>query len=122
MADTVGNRLGPRAVYVYVTDGGTSFNILLDKSVADAVGNLESTTNLPTLRASGRRPIQPRYILLSLVSDPSITKKAIICDVDLPFYDRDSAGTVTINSVPWNITGRVGEKASYLVPTGTAPE
>lgn len=122
MADTVGNRLGPRAVYVYVTDGGTSFNIQLDKSVASAVGNIESTTNLPTLRASGRKPIQPRYILLSLVSDPTVTKRAIICDASLPLYDRDSGGTVTINSVPWNVTGRVGEKASYLIPTGTAAE
>lgn len=119
MADNVGNRLGPRGVFVYVTDGGTSFNIQLDLSVAEAVGNIQSTTNLPTLRASGRKPIQPRYILLTLVSDPTITKRAIICDVSLPLYDRDSGGTVTINSVAWNVTGRVGEKASYLIPTGT---
>lgn len=118
MADTVGNRLGPRAVYEYVTDGGTSYNIQLDASVANAVGNDESTTNLPVIRATGRRPYEPRYILLALNSNPSITKRAIICDVDNSLFARDAAGTVTINAVAWNITGRVGEKASYLVPTG----
>lgn len=118
MADTVGNRLGPRAVYNYETDGGTNYNIQLDESVSDAVGNDQSTVNLPVIRASGRKPFQPRYILLALVSDPSITKTAIICDVTNPLFARDSAGTVTINSVAWSITGRVGEKASFLVPTG----
>lgn len=120
MADSVGNRLGPRAVFNYETDGGTNYNIQLDESVGTAVGNSESSTNLPVIRASGRKPFQPRYILLALGSDPTITKTAIICDVANPLFARDTAGTVTINSVAWNITGRVGEKASFLVPTGAA--
>lgn len=120
MADTVGNRLGPRAVFTYVTDGGTSYNIQLDESVGNAVGNDESSTNLPVIRASGRKPFQPRYILLALDSDPTITKTAIICDVANALFARDAAGDVTINGVAWNITGRVGEKASFLVPTGGA--
>jgi hypothetical protein len=119
MADTVGNLLGSRAVYEYETDGGTSYNIQLDESVADAVGNDQSGVNLPVIRASGRKPFAPRYILLSLDSDPAVRKTAIICDVTNPLFARDSAGTVTINSVAWNITGRVGEKASFLVPTGS---
>lgn len=117
MADAVGNLLGPRAVYEYTTDGGTSYNIQLDESVSDAVGNARSAANLTVIRASGRKPFQPRYILLALASDPTIKKTAIICDVANTLFARDSAGTVTINSVAWNITGRVGEKASYLVLT-----
>ncbi len=116
MADTVGNRLGPRGVFVYTTDGGTNFNITLDDSVATAVGNTSSTSNLPTIRASGSRPFRPRYLNLALQSDPSVKKTAIIGEVDNLLFARDVAGVVNINSVVWNITGRVGEKASFLAP------
>lgn len=118
MADTVGNRLGPRAVFVYTTDGGTDYNVQLDESVGTAVGNDESSTNLPVIRAGGRKPFALRYLLLALASDPTITKTAIICDVANPLFASDVSGTVTINTAVYNITGRVGEKASFLVPTG----
>lgn len=118
MADTVGNRLGPRAVFLYVTDGGDTYNIQLDDSVATAVGNTESAAANPSIRASGRKPFQPRYILLALQSDPTITKTAIVGNPSNLLFARDVAGVVNINSVVWNITGRVGEKASFLVPTG----
>ena len=118
MADSVGNRLGPRAVFVYTTDGGTAYNVTLDDSVSTAVGNPESSANNPSLRASGRRPFQLRYILCSLQSDPTVTKRVPICNPANLLFARDVAGVVDINSVTWNITGRVGEKASFLVPTG----
>lgn len=114
MADTVGNLLGPRATFLYETDGGTSYNIQLDESVATAVGNDLSTVNVAAIRASGRKPFQPRYILLALVSNPAVTKSAIICDVTNPLFARDASGTVTINGVAYTITGRIGEKASFL--------
>lgn len=120
MADTVGNLLGPRAVFVYVTDGGTSYNIQLDDSVSSAIGNAESSTDLPVIRASGRKPFQPRYLLLSLDSNPTVKKTAIVCAVANPLFASDTSGSVTINGVAWSITGRVGEKASFLVPTGGA--
>lgn len=121
MADTVGNLLGPRAVFLYQTDGGTSYNITLDQSVATAVGNELSTVNVVGIRATGKRPIAPRYLLLSLVSDPTVTKRAFICDPDNSLFARDAATTVTINGVAFNVTGRVGEQASFLTLTPAAP-
>ena len=118
MADTVGNRNGPRAVFVYTTDGGTAYNVSLDDSVATAAGNPESSANNPAIRATGRRPFQLRYILCSLQSDPTITKKVTVCNAANLLFARDVAGVININSVVWDITGRVGEKASFLVPTG----
>ena len=118
MADTVGNRNGPRAVFVYTTDGSTAYNVSLDDSVATAAGNPESSANNPSIRATGRRPFQLRYILCSLQSDPTVTKKVTICSASNVLFARDVAGVITINSVDWDITGRVGEKASFLVPTG----
>jgi hypothetical protein len=118
MADAVGNRNGPRAVFVYTTDGGTAYNVSLDDSVANAAGNPESSANNPSIRATGRRPFQLRYILCSLQSDPSVSKRVTICNAANLLFARDVAGVITINAVDWDITGRVGEKASFLVPTG----
>jgi hypothetical protein len=115
MADTVGNRLGPRGTFVYTSDSLIDYNITLDRSVALAVGNTLSTdATLPIVRASGRRPIEPRSLLLALVSDPTITKKAIVSEADNTLFAADGASTVTINGVSWVVTGRVGEKRSTL--------
>lgn len=115
MADTVGNRLGPRKTFVYVNDSSINFNISLDESVATAVGNDPSTNGaLPILRATGKRPLEPRYFLLELKTDPSVRKKAICCDYTNSLFLSSARSEVTINGVVWVIVGRVGEKRSNL--------
>jgi hypothetical protein len=118
MADSVGNLLGQRAVFVYTTDGGEVYNVSLDQSVATAVGNSQSSANNPSIRATGRRPFQLRYILCALQTNPAVTKRVIVGNPGNLLFARDVAGELTINAVVWDITGRVGEKASFLVPTG----
>lgn len=115
MADTVGNRLGPRGTFVYTSDSLVEYNISLDRSVSIAVGNTLSTdAALPNVRASGNRPIEPRYFLLALTATPTIKKKAIVCDADNTTFAADGASTLTINGVSWTVTGRVGEKRSSV--------
>ena len=114
--DTVGNILGRRGVFVYQTDSSVSYNISLDRSVGLAVGNEISTIGtLPILRASGRRPICPRYMLLQKKDEPSVKKKAIVCDLVNSAFLSSAATEVTINNVVYVVTGRVGEKRSTLV-------
>lgn len=121
MVDTVGNRLGPRKTFVYTTDSSVDYNITLDESVATALGNPASTDgDLPILRASAARPLQPRYVLLALQSNPAIRKSAIVCENDNTTFAADGPTEVTINSVVWNVTGRVGEKRS-TVPVDDPP-
>lgn len=116
MVDTVGNRLGPRKAFVYFNDSSVQFNILLDESVATAIGNTPSTNAaLTRIRATGKRPLEPRYLLLALKSDLSIRKKAICCDYTNGLFLSSIASEVTINNVPWIITGRIGEKRSSLI-------
>lgn len=111
MVDTVGNRLGPRATFVYQTDGGVSYNIVLDDSVSSAVGNPRSTQSLlPVLKASQTRPIQPRYYRVQLQSDPRVTKSIIVCNPDALNWVNSGATNITINGVTFVITARVGEK------------
>ena len=115
MADTVGNRLGPRGTYLYVSDSSVSYNVSLDDSVATAIGNTLSTNAaFPVLKATQRRPISPRYVLLQLQSDPAVSKRVIVGDVDNALWTSSAASTVTINGVAYTITGRVGERRSAL--------
>lgn len=113
MADTVGNRLGPRSFFTYTTDNGEEFKILQDESVANAVGNTAAGSSLPRLATSGTIPVECRYILLQGVSDTSIKKKVIIGDSDNALFNSLNSQQVTINNVAFTTTGRVGEKASW---------
>lgn len=113
MADTVGNRLGPRSFFTYTTDNGEEFKVLQDESVANAVGNDPAGTGLPRLATSGTIPVTCRYVLLQGVTDESIKKKVIIGDPDNEIFNTLSASTVTINNVSFVTTGRVGERASW---------
>ncbi len=115
MADAVGNRNGPRAVFVYETDSVKTRNLIQDESVGLAIGNTKSTDGeVDILRASGKRPIEPRYILLALKSDTSVRKRAIVGKNDNTLFAADGPSEVTINSVVWVVTGRVGEKRSTV--------
>jgi hypothetical protein len=111
MADTVGNRLGPRATFEYTSDSLLDYNISLDRSVGLAVGNsLATDADLPVLRASQSRPISPRYVLLALQSNPAVKKRAIVSAADSTLFTSTGATVVSINSVNWIVTGRVGER------------
>lgn len=120
--DTVGNINGPRATFVYINDSSVNYNITLDRSVALAIGNdLSTNAALPVLRATGKRPLEPRYLLLQLKSDPSVRKKAFCGDYTNSNFLSSAATDVTINGVVWTIIGRVGEKRSTLVIDAVPP-
>lgn len=122
MVDTVGNRTGPRKVFVYITDGSVNMNIVLDESVATAIGNTPSTNSaFPRIRASQRFPIEPRYLLLALKSDPSVRKKAICCDYTNTNFLSSVATEITINGVIWVVTARIGEKRSTVLVDDPPP-
>lgn len=113
MADTVGNRLGPRATFNYVTDSLETVAFVGDRSVGVAVGN--------TLPASPGRPIsvnskylRARYVLVQQKDDPTVRKKIVIGSADNTLFAGDSAQDVTINGVVFTTTGRVGESVSFL--------
>ncbi len=115
MADTVGNRNGPRRTFLYVRDDSETFNMTLDESVGLAVGNAPSTDgDAAVLPASQKRPTEPRYMLFALQSDPSVRKKAIICDYTNTLFLSNGPDEVTINGVVWIATARIGEKRSTL--------
>ncbi len=113
MADTVGNRLGPRATFTYTTDSLEEVSYVQDRSVGLAVGNVLATNpGRPTSVRS--RYLKARYVLVEQVSDPTIRKRIVIGEADNTLFAADSSQTVTINSVVFQTTGRVGEAVSFL--------
>lgn len=120
MVDTVGNRLGPRAYFDYTTDDGRVLSVLMDESVALAVGNEPASGTNPrgSFRGSG---IVPRYILLQLVDDPTVRKRVVITEPDSGFMTSATSASIAINGVNWSQTYRSGERLSMVpavIPEG----
>ncbi len=108
MADNVGNRLGPRAYFDYTTDDNETFMVLLDESVAEALGNDKSTIARTVIQRSQKRPYVLRTVI---VEDPQsgARKEVVIGDPDSTFMSQDVAVNVQINGVSYNVIGRKGE-------------
>lgn len=112
--DNQGNILGERATFVYVTNGGVSYNITQDASVAVAVGNALSTdASAPILRASQRRGIRARYVLLEGQTAPEKKKRVIIGSPTNPLMTGTQL-EVSINAETYRVTQTVGELVNRL--------
>jgi hypothetical protein len=122
MVDQVGNRLGPRATFRYVDDAGNAYNVRLDESVGEGVGNAKATTGATALRVSGVIPISPRRVYLALQSDTSVRKSVVICDATNTLFTSDGSEEVTINNVTWITTGTRGESRQFIPFEEEPPE
>ncbi len=113
MVDTVGNRLGPRATFEYETDAQETVVYQGDRSVGLAVGNVLATTSARPISINSKY-LTGRYVLVELVSDPTVRKRIFIGDPLNTLFAADASQTVTINGAVFRTTGRVGEKVSFL--------
>lgn len=113
MADTVGNRLGERATFVYTTDGSEDVVFQQDRSVGLAVGNTLATTSTRPTSVTGRY-LRGRYLLLQGKDDPNIKKKVVVGDIGNSLFAAEGSQEVTINGVVFVTTGKVGESVSFL--------
>lgn len=116
--DTQGNVLGERATFVYQSETGQSYNMILDNSVGAGVGNqLSSDATLPGLSASAQRPIRPRYINVEDVATGLIKKRIVICSPTNAFFTGTDT-TLTINGTNFIVTSSRGEqRVRYKVAT-----
>jgi hypothetical protein len=109
--DSLGNVLGERRTYVYVSDRGDSYNMDIDNSIAVAVDNTPSTdATLPGLRVSQKRPLRPRYILAEN-ADGTIRKRIVIGNPANPLFTGADT-SFTANGVTFEVTSAQGEKAA----------
>lgn len=118
MSDAVGNTLGRRGFFIYETDDGQSYSVQQDCSLAQAVGNDPTISNLPRLPASQKTPITPRTVLLESVDnvpnqDYKARKEVIVGDPDNALFQASSATQFQINGVVYTVTARKGERVFY---------
>lgn len=119
--DNVGNIVGKRGTFEYLTDAGVTINYSADASVGIAVGNTVATINRGA-KSVNDKYLQGRYVLAQQNADPSVKKKIIVGSPTNPLMVAAAGQIIPINGTQYTITGRVGEKASYLRLTATAPD
>lgn len=113
--DTEGNVLGERETFVYSSDSGQAYNIVLDGSVSRAAGNaISASLANPSLPASQKRPIKPRYILVSDGATGNKRKRIIIGSITNPLFTGASS-TFIANGTSYTVRTRVGERTSTPV-------
>lgn len=110
--DAEGNVLGERETFVYTTDAGVARNIVLDGSVSRAAGNtISASLAPPSLPASQKRPLKPRYVLVSDGETGNKRKRIIIGSITNPLFTGASS-TFTANGTAYTVRTRVGERTS----------
>lgn len=112
-----GNRLGERSKYLYNSDGGSTYKVETDESLAIAGTGLGADP--PTEYVAGVTPADPspkRFkprVVFAQAADGA--RKELICfDQTSALYETDEGSTVTIDGeAGWVITGRRGEKLTF---------
>jgi hypothetical protein len=116
MAD--GNRLGSRSKYLYNSDGGGTYILETDDSLAIAgfgAGGAAPVAFDPANPGSAvpaPRRFSPRVVYVQAADG---ARKSMICfSATASAYARSTSGTYTIDSeADWVSTGRRGEKQSF---------
>lgn len=103
-----GQTLGTRSFYAYTSDSGAVYSLLLDDSLAAAGGLTASASN-----PSPPRRFQPRCVYVEGTVGGGIVRKKIVCAADSALYDSETSGTVTIDTIVFQSTGRRGERLSF---------
>lgn len=114
-----GNRLGARGEYVYNSDGGGTYIIETDASLAiagfGAAGGapIEYDPAAPGDATPAPKRFKPRGVYVQSESDGA-RKFVIAFDPTASAYARNNSATYTIDTeAGWVSTGRVGEKQSF---------
>lgn len=114
-----GNRLGARGEYVYDSDGGGTYIIETDASLA--IAGFGSGAGAPTAynpaapgdATPAPKRFKPRGVYVQSTTDGA-RKFVIAFSPDAAAYARNNSATYTIDEeAGWESTGRVGEKQSF---------
>lgn len=120
--DAQGNILGERETFVYTSDAGVAYNIVQDGSVSRGAGNtISASLANPSLPASQKRPIRPRYVLVSDGASQLKRKRIIIGSPTNPLF-TGAQSTFIANGVSYTVRTRVGERTSAPRLSAADPE
>jgi len=102
---------GSRSKYVYESDGGGNYSLLLDEELSAIAGTaLVALTNQTGVTPKPQR-FKPRGVYWQ---GDTGQRKFLVCGTsDAALYATSSSTALTIDGVEGRITGRVGERQSY---------
>lgn len=114
-----GNRLGNRESYVYASDGGGTYILETDASLAIAgfgAGSAAPVVYNPASPGDAQpapRRFKPRGVYVQSETDGA-RKFIIAFDPTAAAYERSNSATYTVDGeAGWVSTGRVGEKQTF---------
>lgn len=104
---------GDKAKYLYQSDGGTNYSLLLDTTLADIteVGLAQITTG----DVYGQKPtnFKPRVVFWQGTLNGVLKRKALVCAANSTLYNTVIRTELTIDGVAGVITGRRGESLTF---------
>lgn len=109
-----GNVLGGRSYYGYTSDSGDNYSILMDDSLAAAVGAV-----LNTLNPSPPRRFRPRGVYCEALTAGGLKRKFIVIPTPAAAeYATNTTTQVEIDGLNFQTTGRKGERLSFPINSG----
>jgi pectate lyase len=112
-----GQYTGQRQSYIYETDSGEAYVLLLDATL----GGLNGTGLVvaTAANAAGATPapkrFKPRVVFWQGTLGTRTVRKQVVCGtVDATLYARDVSQALTIDGAQGSTTGRKGEKLTFV--------
>lgn len=112
-----GQYSGQRKSYIYESDAGKTYILLLDSTLASLAntGLVEATTANAATATPAPKRFKPRVVFWQGTLNGRTVRKALVCgDVTSTLYAKDTSQDVTIDGVAGSTTGRRGEKLSFV--------
>lgn len=117
---------GSITTFAYTSDEGVEYNINLDRSNAIAAGGLAGKSAAAEaagafLKASSKRPLQPRYIIASLSGDDNVKRRVVVTDPASAVWLSATQINLEVNGAVevFDITAKIGEQRFLLPSTDT---
>lgn len=110
-----GNLLGNKSKYGYTDDRGVDRRITRDDDLATAAG-LTILIGAGTSRPGLEKGQEPRGVWCQALEDVGgyRPRKFLICNTDSPLWTAAGPTAVTIDTIAFITTGRVGEKQRFI--------
>lgn len=112
-----GQYSGARQSYVYETDSGEAYILLLDKTLGDLAdtGLVPATADAAAGATPAPKRFKPRVVFWQGTLGGRTVRKQVVCGtVTAALYASDVSQALTIDGAAGSTTGRRGEKLTFV--------
>lgn len=105
---------GSRSTYEYLSDGGVSYLIQLDDTLASLAGTGLVAAVAGTTSPTAPKRFSPRVVFWEGTLNGNVVRKQIVCAPTGTLYQSNVSQSLTVDGVAGVTTGRRGERLSFL--------